>query len=83
MCFQSTVMIVAISTKLNIQEFKFLRVAFLSKEISDNNNSCVKEHTVTIGVNGLFNRLQENCYSALTVIDKLTLLLNSHMPSRL
>ena len=44
--------------KLNIQEFIFFRVAFLSKEISDNNNFCVREHTATIGVNGLFNRLQ-------------------------
>ena len=49
---------VAISTKLNIQEFRFFRVAFLFKEISDNNTSCVKQHTATIGVNGLFNRLQ-------------------------
>ena len=35
------------------------RMAFLLKEISDNNSFCVREHTATISVNGLFNRLQE------------------------
>ena len=38
--------------------------------------SCVKEHTATIGVNGLFNRLQRTVIAPRHAIDKLTLLLN-------
>ena len=39
-------------------------------------NSCVKEHTATIGVNGPFNRLQRTVIAPRHAIDKLTLLLN-------
>ena len=52
---------VVILTKI---EFTFFRMAFLFKEISDNDIFCVKEHTATIIVNGLFNRLQR-CVKAL------------------
>ena len=50
--------IVAISTKLNIQEFTFFRLAYFTFSQVTMFLSCVKEHTATIGVNGLFNRLQ-------------------------
>ena len=68
---------VVISTKkLNIQEFTFFRLAYFTFSQVTMYLSCVKEHTVTIGVNGLFKQTSENCYSAQTAIDKLTLLLN-------
>ena len=51
-------MSVVISTILNIQEFAFFRLAYFTFSQVTINLSCVKEHTATIGVNGLFNRLQ-------------------------
>ena len=67
---------VVISTKLNIQELRFFRLAYFIFSQSDNCQlMCQRAHSDN-KCQWTIQQTSRNCYSALTVIHKLTLLLN-------